>query len=159
MKLSEFINKLKQFNFKKQLKLSEQPIKFDELYKEILINIEIIKNEILIPLWDHPSYYFPVVLNNSILYDNKIYIHDFRLSKLTFLKITKNDVTIKLEGFLLNDNYEIIKKSNFNYIILENTKTLSFETAFEYLKLFNKDLKHIIKNKSKIYKDILKTLF
>ena len=52
-----------------------------------------------------------------------------------------------------------IKKSNFNYIILENTKTLSFETAFEYLKLFNKDLKHIIKNKSKIYKDILKTLF
>lgn len=159
MKLSEFINKLKEFKFKKQIQLSNQRIKFDNLYKEILTNIEIVKKEILIPLWENPVSYYAIIHDGCTLMDNKIHIHDFRVSSLIYLSIDENRVMISLKGHLLNDNYKLVQKETFNYLVLNDVRIIFLTEALEYLEFFNKELKSLIKNKSKIYKQILKTLY
>ena len=159
MNILEFVSKIKEFNLKKDLKAQEDSLYFHKLYKEILANIEIVKKEILIPLWENPTSYHAIAHCGCILMEDKIHIRDFRISKLTYLNIDKNRVMISLEGHILNDNYKLVQKGIFNDLVLNNTEVMSVTEAVEYLEFFNEELKSLIKHKSRIYKNILKNLF
>lgn len=158
MTIFDFILKLKEFKLRKLLKEQDNISSFHKLYKEILSNIETVKSEILIPLWDNESRYLPVSMSKFILLDNVLNIRDYRLSRNNYLEIKEDISYIVIYGCPLGDSYEIINKDGFSFVKFSG-HIISLREATEHLTLYNDELKFIIKNKNKIYKEIINKLY
>jgi len=158
MTVFDFILKLKEFKLRKLLKEQDNISYFHKLYQEVFTNIETVKSEILIPLWENKSRYLAVSMSKFILLDDVLNIHDYRLRRNNFLKIKEGASYISIDGYTLDGSYEIINNNGLCYVKFPNW-SLNLRTVTEHLTLYNDELKFIIKNKNKIYKEIINNLY
>lgn len=158
MNVFEFILKLKEFKLRKLLKEQDDISSFHKLYKEVLSNIETVKSEILIHLWENESRYLPVSMSKFILLDNVLNIRDYRLSRRNYLVIKEDFSYIVIDECPLGDSYEIISYKG-SYFVKFSGHIISLREATKHLTLYNDELKFIIKNKNKIYKEIINKLY